>query len=146
MGTDYQFTNSWGSDRVDVDGCLVGSDGTGGVHAHDPRIRRCCFGAAVIRVVAHSFDLVGIAYGTVCGKQTVPRSEMQGLLHMLIFIRGNAVIIIDNKGVVNTFWKGKRARPKFNCILWAARFKEAKIRSELEYGYLNLSGLEVILS
>ena len=61
---------------------------------------------------------------------------MQGLLHMLLFTRGNAIIIIDNSNVVNTFFKGVRARPQFHGILWSAIFKEARVRSELGFGYL----------
>ena len=80
LSSEYVFTNSWGSSRIDVEGLLLGSDGTGGENSRDARVRRCCFGAAIFRVVAHSFTVVGTAYGTVCGKQTVPR----GLLHMLI--------------------------------------------------------------
>ena len=30
LGSEYVFTNSWGNTRLDVDGCLLGSDGTGG--------------------------------------------------------------------------------------------------------------------
>ena len=136
LTADYMFTNSWGQCRLDVEGLILGSDGTGGEHARDPRSRRCCFGAAVIKVAAHQFTLVGTAYGTVCGKQTVPRSEMRGLLHMLHYTKGDAIIVIDNKQVVDTFSKGLRARPKYNGLLWSAIFKAAKLRVAHGFGKL----------
>ena len=101
LASEYSFTNSWGNTRIDVEGHLRGSDGTGGENSRDARIRRCYFGAAIFRLVAHSFTVVGTAYGTVCGKQTVPRSEIQGLLHLLLYIKGNAIITIDNKNETN---------------------------------------------
>ena len=67
----------------------------------------------------------------------MPRSEMQGLLYMLLYTKGNAIIIIiDNRNVVNTCLKGHRARPKFNGILWSAIFKASRVRSELGFGTL----------
>ena len=71
----------------------------------------------------------------------MPRSEMQGILHMLVYTKGNAIIIIDNKNVVNTCLKGHRARPKFNGLLWSAIFQAARVRTALD-----LSGLGVILA
>ena len=55
---------------------------------------------------------------------------------MLIYTKGNAIIVIDDKNVVNTFLKGLRARPKFNGISWSAIFKAARVRSELGFGML----------
>ena len=136
LDTDYDFTNSWGSGLLDIEGYILGSDGTGGEFARHARLRRCCFGAAVIHVGAHHVNTIGTAYGTVCGKQTVPRSETQGLLHMLKCTKGNATIVIDNKHVVDTFKKGLRARPKFNGVLWSANFKAARDRIAHGFGIL----------
>ena len=57
----------------------------------------------------------------------MPRSEMQGLLHMLLYTKGSAIIIIDNKSVDNTFVKMHRARPKFNGLLWSAFLKQPEL-------------------
>ena len=66
----------------------------------------------------------------------MPRSEMQGLLHMLNFTKGDAIIVIDNKEVVDTFSKALRARPKYNGLLWSAIFKAARLRVAHGYGKL----------
>ena len=68
----------------------------------------------------------------------MPRSEMQGLLHMLNYTKGDAIIVIDNKQVVDTFIKGLRARPKYNGLLWSAIFKAARLRLEHGFGKLTV--------
>ena len=40
LGSECQYNNSWGAGRLDVQDCLLGSDGTGGEHTRDPRVRR----------------------------------------------------------------------------------------------------------
>ena len=93
LGMDYVFENSWGLKRIDVEGCVLGSDGSGGKYSRHIRTRRCGFGIRIIRLRTDgSFELVGSAFGSVPGKQTVPRSEMTGLLHALMHTKGNAII------------------------------------------------------
>ena len=93
---DYLYENS----RVgllDISGCIVGHDGSGGKHARQIRTRRCGFGVAVVRLLADGSLLhVGVASGSVPGKQTVPRSEMVGLLHALMHTKGDAFFQCDN--------------------------------------------------
>ena len=82
------------------------------------------------------------ASGSVHGKQTVPRSEMTGLLHALLHTKGDAVFQCDNKGVWRTFCKGPRAQPRHNGILWNLIFKAAKNRHDLGYGSIQLEWIK----
>ena len=56
------------------------------------------------------FERVGVALGSVPGAQTVPRSEITGLLHALRHTKGDAVIQCDNWSVCRTFSKGPSAK------------------------------------
>ena len=101
---EYVYDNSWGAERIDVNGCILGSDGSGGAHSKHIRTRRCGFGIGIIRLSSDgSFEWVGSAFGSVPGKQTVPRSEMTGLLHALMHTKGDAFIECDNKAVWRFF-------------------------------------------
>ena len=96
---DYLYENSWVG-RLDISGCIVGHDGSGGKHARQIRTRRCGFGVAVVRLLADGSLLnVGTASWSVPGKQTVPRSEMTGLLHALMHTKGDAIFQCDNRRV-----------------------------------------------
>ena len=96
----------------------MGHDGSGGKDARQVRTRICGFGVAVVRILADgSLEEVGVASGSVPGKQTVPRSEMTGLLRALLHTKGEATFQYDNEGVFNTFIEGPRAQPRYNGIL-----------------------------
>ena len=77
------------------------------------------FGLGIVKLRSDgSFELVGSAFGSVPGKQTVPRSEMTGLLHALMHTKGDAIIECDNKAVWRIFSKGPSAQPEYNGLLW----------------------------
>ena len=111
----YSLENSWGNERIEVTGCMLGSDGSGGVHSKHIRTRSCGFGMGIVKLSSDgSFEVVGSSFGSVPGKQTVPRSEMIGLLHALMHTKGDAIIECDNKSVWRIFSKGLSARSTYN--------------------------------
>ena len=70
---------------MDVTGCIVGHDGSGGRHSRHIRTRRCGFETAVIRMLSDgSLVTVGFDDTSVPRKHIAPRSEMVGLLHALL--------------------------------------------------------------
>ena len=89
---------------------------------------------------------LGVASRSVPGKQTVPRSEMTGLLHALLHTKGEAISQCDNKGVFITFLKGPRAQPSFNGILWNLISRAAKNRCELGHGNIQVEWIKSHLS
>ena len=96
-------------------GCIVGTDGSGGKNGRQIRTRKCGFGVSIVRLLRNGgFELVGSAYGSVPGKQTVPRSEMAGLLPALLHTKGDAVVECDNKAVWRILSKGPKAQPEHN--------------------------------
>ena len=112
----YHYYNSWTDDRIDVSGCIVGTDGSGGKHGRQIRTRKCGFGVSIVKLCRDgTFQLVGSAFGSVPGKQTVPRSEMAGLLHALLHTKGDAIMECDNRAVWRIFSRG-RAQPEHNVF------------------------------
>ena len=96
---------------------MLGSDGCGGKYSRRIGTRWCGFGIGIIRLRTDgSFELVGSAFGSVPGKQTVPRSEMTGLLHALMHTKGDAIIECDSKAVWRIFSKGPSAQPEYNGL------------------------------
>ena len=111
--------------NVDIEGCIVGGDGsTGhGDGGKDCRTRRCGFGLYVLRPSAGIFTIVGYAMGSVPGSQTVPRSEMAAILHTLRTTSGNAVYVCDNQKVASCYNKGTSYEPRANGLFWHATKK-----------------------
>ena len=141
LGLDYPFKSSF-EGRLDVQGCLVGGDGSGGRHTRDPRLRRCAFSMVVIRPGNVSdpevFKVLGIASGPIPGKQTVPRAETTGIWHTLRFTKGNAVYLCDNLGVAKSYRKGTSYAPESNGLLWRALNQARTERIQLGYGVLEV--------
>ena len=96
---DYTFQTTW-QGRLNVQGAILAGDGSGGPHSSEPALRRCGFGLACIEPHAdgHNFDYLGHSFGSVPGKQTVPRAEATAILQALRHTTGNAVFICDNWG------------------------------------------------
>ena len=142
FGDDYLYSNSCSNSwtgLLDISGCIVGHDGSGGKEARQVRTRRCGFGVAVVRMLADgSLVEVGVAAGSAPGKQTVLRSEMTGLLHAPLHTKGEAIFQCDNRGVYNTFLKGPRAQPRYNGILWNLIFRAAKNRYDSGHGNIKV--------
>ena len=70
----YDYENTW-EGILNVNGCIIGGDGSGGARSKDIRMRRCGFAAVVVRPnsTLDEYEYVGHAFGSVPGKQTVPR-------------------------------------------------------------------------
>ena len=103
LNYEYQATWDYTQERLDVHGCYLGGDGSGGKNSKDPRVRHCVFGLVMLHAL-DDFDnvtYVGHASGSTPGKQTVTRSEATALLHALATTRGNAVFVVDNYSVLS---------------------------------------------
>ena len=139
----YDFVNSWGADRLDVSGCILGGDGSGGKFGKQIRTRKCGFGFTAFRLTKdRSFHRVRYALGSVPGTQTVPRSEITVLLHALRHTKGDALIECDNRSVFRTFSKGPSAKPIYNSCLWHVVFCAVKERADLGFGTLNIEWIK----
>ena len=120
LSIDYEYTSSY--QIIDVSGKVLGGDGSGGSSSQDFRIRTCGF-ALIIGDPSLDFSTCsyyGHAWGSVPGKQTVPRAEATALLHALRTTTGYAVFLCDNIGVVKRFGRlAKREnQSKENGLLW----------------------------
>ena len=89
-----------------------------------------------------SFHRIGHASWSVLGTQTVPRSEITGLLHALRHTKGDAIIECDNRSVFRTFSKRPSAKPIYNSCLWHAVFCAVRERAALGFGTLNIDWIE----
>ena len=97
-------------------GAIGATDGSGGTHSSDPRLRRVGWGAVVF--VDYSKAPLGYASGHVEGAQTVPRSELYGLVWFASHTSGDIEVAIDAKYVVKGFHKGKHKLHTHHVDLW----------------------------
>ena len=85
------------------------TDGSGGIHTADPRIRRC--GWAVVmaqRTPQQSAISIGEMWGTLGGpQQTVPRAELYAVRMAVKHTAGPITIFSDCKYVVDGYHKGR---------------------------------------
>ena len=80
-----------------------GSDGSGGLYTSDPRLRRAGWSWVL---VDQDYKIVLAAYGTLPGKrQTVPRAELQALLHFTQNTQGSCNFYIDCLSVIINYRK-----------------------------------------
>ena len=76
------------------------SDGSGGEHGSDKTLRRCGWGLTLCTSTA---EVIG-CWGALAGKrQTVPRSELFGLLMAITLADGPVVLWTDHKNIVDHF-------------------------------------------
>jgi ribonuclease HI len=152
LSCEYKFHSSF--QHLDVNGKILGGDGSGGRLSKDFRTRRCGFGLAIISFTGEhgslhfkksQFQLVGYASGSVPGKQSVPRAEATALLHALQTTSGNAVFVCDNLGVVRRYkhYQSKKQhqskkQPAENGQLWNQIAKASKERSSSGRGVLEV--------
>ena len=95
---------------------IAGTDGSGGEHSNDPRLRRVAWGLAV--ATHESFDPLALASGPVVHRQTVPRAELTALAWLIWHTHGNIDVAIDAKYVVKGYAKGPKGRHGSNADLW----------------------------
>ena len=107
---------------LEIDGGDLFSDGSGGVHTSDPRIRRS--GSAFIQVTNSNGKYVVAAGGfaPLGGKrQTVPRAELNAAIMALKRCRYATKPIrlwVDCKGILDGFEAGENNIPQTNVDLW----------------------------
>ena len=141
LSLNYAYHTSFPTgERLCVQGCFLGGDGSGGRYSRDPRARTCGFGLAVVSasVDYESAKLLGHVIGSTPGKQTVPRSEAVVLLHALNHSRGNATYVCDNYSVFQNFQKGALYSPVANGLLWQAINSAREQRLAQGFGFLEV--------
>ena len=142
----YKFTTTF--EQLDVQGAIIGGDGSGGPHSSDPRLRKRGFGLVVIRRSSdnYHFDYLGHSYGSVPGLQTVPRAEATAILQALRTTRGNALFVADNWSVVSAYNKGDNYSPNSNGLLWQAIKTSRGERLAKGFGFLEVVWIKAHLS
>ncbi len=117
---------------------VAASDGSGGPHSVDPRVRRCGWGFVV---VGPDGAEVASAPGPLdYWKQTVPLAELAAVTALLLCTVGNVTVIIDNATVVEGIQKGPDHKHSTNKhawkLLWATvgdrRLEAIKVKSHLD--------------
>ena len=92
--------------QADLDGSLYwfGTDGSGGPHSNDPRMRRCAWSVVALdsqlQVVA---SLSGMLTGT-ANQHTVPRAEARAFLALLQATSNEIKVAVDAKYVCKGWW------------------------------------------
>lgn len=79
------------------EGAVIGTDGSGGTFGADPRLRRVGW----VWVLLPERKTSAFAQGSVAGEQTVPRAELQAILHLLEFTTGEVTVHTDCLSVLN---------------------------------------------
>ena len=118
-----------------------------GPYTSEPALRKCGFGLACIRPVDdYHFKYLGHDYGSVSGRQTVPRAEATAILHALRFTRGNATFVCDNYDVASCFNKGPKHSPSTNGLLWHEINQAREFRASSGYGVIEVVWMKAHLS
>jgi len=84
------------------------TDGSGGLHTADPRLRRC--GWAVVSATKSAQEravLEGALWGTLSDWQTVPRAELYAVIMAVEHTNGPIQVYSDCKYVVDGYHRGK---------------------------------------
>ena len=103
-GSDGSFREvDFQAEPINVEGLLLGGDGSGGEHTKDPRIKRCGFGVAILQITEAKFKVIKLCFGTVPGGQDSYRAEATAILFALLRTIGNCVMVVDNEAVFKTF-------------------------------------------
>ena len=145
LNEDFNFLASY--HLLDVSGCVLAGDGSGGRNSKDFRTRRCGFGLAIIEECSgegtvgtrlSSPQVLGYASGSVPGKQTTPRAEAMALLFAFLTTVGSAIYVCDNLGVVQRFRNIRSNNIKGNGLLWSRIGKACKSRSDSGNGFLEV--------
>ena len=105
---------------------LLATDGSGGEHGNDVRLRRVGWGLVLLNIA--NAQPLGTAYGTVEGSQTVPRAELYALVFVAENTQGSATVLIDSSYVVKGFSKGSGVPQSKNKELWARLWKAVRDR------------------
>ena len=100
----------------------IGTDGSGGMHARDPRLRRCGWGWVALSVDTMLPCAAG--RGTVPGRQTVPRAELAALVDVIAHTSGDLLVAIDNEPTIKAYRRGPgHCCSSHNGDLWCVLFQ-----------------------
>ncbi|CAE8582441.1 unnamed protein product, partial [Polarella glacialis] len=108
------------------DQAIAATDGSGGEHSADPRLRRVGWGAVVS--TAYAVWPIAWASGGVQGTQTVPRAELQALVWLAQNTSGTVDVAIDAAYVVKGVAKGPRFVHDNHMDLWSALWSAMRNR------------------
>jgi ribonuclease HI len=98
------------------EGAVIGTDGSGGPHSAEPRLRRCGWGFVVLD---HNLETIATGQGPLhYHKQTVPLSELEAVKVAVLSTQGNITVVIDNAVIVRGIRKGPHAKHRFNTHAW----------------------------
>ena len=104
------------------EGGIFGTDGAGGKHSSEPRLRRCGFSAVCLRRSAAGdgrLQLRAAMWSTLAGQhQSVPRAEMSAILWLLGCIRGPLVVHTDHWNIVRRWKSGNKNSAGAMSDLW----------------------------
>ena len=109
------------------DGAVIGTDGSGGPHSADPRIRRCGW-AFVIMGSDHSTIASGRG-PLLCWRQTVPLAELDAARVALLCTKGPVTLLIDNAAIVKGIRRGPMHKHSANAHQWKAFWEAAGDRA-----------------
>ncbi len=94
-----------------------GTDGSGGSHGKDPRIRRCSWSLIVCAIDGTPFAWQS---GPLPGRQqTVPRAELHALVQAFACTKGDLILTTDSEYVFKGYHRGPRWRHASNADLWS---------------------------
>ena len=103
----------------------LGSDGSGGLHAADPRIARVGWGSVAVRFRTADPDCDEVlefagSCGGIWDSQTVPRAETAGLLATIQAVNdgGDVEVAVDNAGVLAQLVNESVALKSSSAELW----------------------------
>ena len=77
---------------------VVATDGSGGPHSADPRIRRCGWGFVILG--PNGEEKASGSGPLDYWKQTVPLAELAAVTAVLLTTVGNLTVVIDNASIV----------------------------------------------
>ena len=112
----------WSHESVTRQPEIYFSDGSGGAHSQDPRLRRAGWNTACLEQDA---ELNEACHGTVPGRQPVPRAGLTALVVLAENINTNGVyeVRVDAQFVLTSIAKLVRAKRGTNGDLWLQCWK-----------------------
>ena len=93
----------------------LATDGSGGAHSADPRLRRVGWGV----VAFLDGEVVGTLFGSLSGAQTVNRAELRAFLAAAAATTADALLLADSSYVLDGYARGPDWQHDSNQDLWA---------------------------
>jgi len=129
-------------------GAITATDGSGGIHSKDPRLRRCTWSVVVLGMEG---DLLFWAGGALPGRQTVPLAELFAAKMANLLTTNPSTHVLDAKYVCRGIRRGCMHQHPTNTHAWAQLWQAITARgtiltpiwipSHLENGELEQHGV-----